>query len=101
MFRSALLALVAFAAIGFLLPVTAEAHGFRRSRVFVQSSPVIVQSSPVVVQRSYGVSSFRTFGSPVIFADPVLVDPRFRSSRVVVQDFGGFGGVQVFRFGGY
>ena len=100
MLRYALLALVAFAAISLLLPVTAEAHGFRRSRVVVQSSPVIVQSSPVFVQRSFGVSSFRTFGSPVIFADPVLVDPRFRS-RVVVQDFGGFGGVQVFRFGGY
>ena len=100
MFRIALVALVTLAAVGLLLPVTAEAHGFRRSRVFVQSSPVVVQSSPVFVQRSFGVSSFQTFGSPVIFADPVLVDQRFRS-RVVVQDFGGFGGVQVFRFGGY
>lgn len=100
MFRIALVALVTFAAVGLLLPVTAEAHGFRRSRVVVQSSPVIIQSSPVFVQRSFGVSSFRTFSSPVIFADPVLVDPRFRS-RVVVQDFNGFGGVQVFRFGGY
>lgn len=100
MLRSALVALAALAAVGLLLPVTAEAHGFRRSRVFVQSSPVIVQSSPVVVQQSFGVRSFHSFGSPVIFAEPVLVDPRLRS-RVVVQDFGGFGGVQVFRFGGY